>query len=164
MVISRRALLATGIGTAAAAGALTVVGLAHRLDDLARTVGVRPKPQPDPADDLLIAAVAEAQNTVLGAVEATGARHAGLTAALKPFVAIGREHVEAVGGSATVPRTDNVAASQGAAVDALAKTYSAASKARATDAGKAVSPDLARVLSSMSAGLAQCAQAVGDLR
>ena len=146
----------------AVAGALTVADLAHRLDDLARAAGVEPRPRPDSGDNRLLTRVAGDQNTVLAAVEATAARHTSLP--IDPFVAIGREHVEAVGGSSTVPAPPKVADDEAKAVAALASAYAAASRARAVDAGRAVSPDLARVLSSMSAGLAQCARAVGALR
>jgi hypothetical protein len=162
VVISRRALLGTGVAAAAVAGALTVADMAHRLDNLARYAGVMPRARPEPQDDRLLVAVAGDQNIVLATVEATAAHHSGLR--IDQFVAIGREHVEALGGSKTVPVAPAVPRATSAAVAALAKTYTTASKARAADAGRAISPDLARVLSSMSAGLAQCAHAVGALR
>ena len=162
MVISRRALLGTGVTAAVVAGALTVADLTHRLDDLAAATGVNPRPKPDSGDNRLLTNVAADQDAILAAVEATAARHTALP--LDPFVAIGRDHVEAVGGSSRVPAPPKVATDEEQAVAALANTYATASTARAADAGRAVSPDLARVLSSMSAGLAQCAQAIGAMR
>lgn len=162
MVISRRTLLGTGITAGGVAAALVVADLAHRLDDLARAVGVDPKPQPDAGDDRLVAAVAADQNRVLAAAEATKAKHSALP--LDRVIKIGREHVEAVGGSRSVPATPQVPAGAADALKSLSATYAKAAKARASDAAKAVSPDLVRVLCSMSAGLAQCARAVGDVR
>ena len=162
MVISRRALLGTGAATVAVGAGLAGAALGHRLDDLARTVGIEPHPEPDPGDDRLIARVAADQNALLARVEATAVKHTGLR--LDPFVAISTAHTKAVGVDGTVPDPAPPPASPGKAVGALAAAYSAASKARAADSAQAVSPALARVLASMSAGLAQCARAIGDLR
>lgn len=161
MVISRRALLGTGAATAVAAAGLGATAYAHRLDDLARKVGIQPKPEPDPADDRLVAAAAADQNALLAAVEATASTHAELE--LDPFVQISTAHAKAVGVAGRIPDVTVPPRDRGKAVSALAAAYSAAAKARAADADRAVSPDLARVLASMSAGLAQCAQSVGGL-
>lgn len=162
MVISRRALLGTGAATVAVAAGLGGAALGHRLDDLARAVGIEPHPEPDPADDRLIARVAADQNALLARVEATAVTHTGLR--LDAFVAISTAHAKSVGVAGTVPDVAAPPASPDKAVRALASAYSTASKARAGDSAKATSPALVRVLASMSAGLAQCAQAVGDLR
>ncbi len=162
MVISRRALLGTGAATAVAAAGLGGAALTHRLDDLARGVGIEPHSEPDPDDDRLIARVAADQNALLARVEATASKHKALR--LDPFVAISTAHAKAVGVAATVPDIAAPPANRDTAVRTLASAYAAASRARAADSGKAASPALARVLASMSAGLAQCAHAVGDLR
>ncbi|MCW2749418.1 MAG: hypothetical protein JWR83_528 [Aeromicrobium sp.] len=146
------------------AGAGGIAASTHRLDDAVRTVGLKPRAEPVASDDTLIAKVAHDQNVLLGLVEAVVARHAALASGLSRFAQIGQAQVKAVGGSSQVPGAPQVDADPARAVDALSKAYAAASKARAADAGRAVSPDLARVLSSMSAGLAQCAHTVGDLR
>ena len=146
----------------AVAAGLGGAALAHRLDDLARSVGIEPHPEPDPADDRLIARVAAAQNTLLARVEATAVKHT--TLRLDRFVAISTAHAKAVGVAESVPDIAAPPANRDQAVSALVTAYAAASKARASDAAKAVSPALARVLASMSAGLAQCAASVGDLR
>lgn len=161
-MISRRALLGTGAATAAVAAGLGVAGLTHRLDDLARLVGVTPHPESDPGDERLIAEAAAAQAALLATVEATVAAHKKLQ--LDRFVTISRAHLEAVGrvrsaAGVVAPPTDPTSA-----VRALAHGYAAASRARTADAGRAVSPDLARVLASMSAGLAQCAATIVDVR
>lgn len=162
-MISRRALLGSGAAVVVVAGAGAIAERTHRLDDVARSVGLKPRPRPDARDDVLIAAVAREQDIVLGLVEAIAARHADLAGGLGRFMEIGLAQVRAVGGSVNVPGTPAVDADPGRATARLSKVYVMASRARAKDADRAVSPDLARVLSSMSAGLAQCAHTVGDL-
>lgn len=146
------------------AGAGAVADLTHRLDDVARGVGIKPRPRPVSSDDALIAHVAREQNILLGQVEAVIIRHAQLAGDLKPFAQVSRVQLKAVGGADQVPAAPEVDTDPARAVAALARAYAAASSARADDAGRAVSPDLARVLSSMSAGLAQCARTVGRVR
>ena len=163
MVISRRALLGTGAGAAVLAGAALVADATHRLDDAADAIGIKPRPRPVRSDDALIVAVAKDQNLVLSAIESTAAKHTGLAPQLEPFAKIGQAHVNAVGGTSTVPTAEVIDADPAVAITKLAKTLSTASTARAKDSAKAVSPDLARVLSSMSAGLAQCSRTVGAL-
>ena len=162
-MISRRSLIATGAGAVALAGAIVVGDATHKLDDVARTIGLKPRAQAVPGDDTLIAAVAKAQNLVLAQIEATVATHPSLDGTLAAFTTIGQEHVTAVGGSSIVPTAEPVDGDPARAVEALATTLSRASAARREDANAAVSPDLARVLSSMSAGLAQCSRAIGAL-
>lgn len=162
MVISRRALLGTGAATAVVAAGLGGAALGHRLDDLARGVGIEPHPEPDPSDSRLIARVAADQNALLARIEATAVKHPALR--LAPYVEISTAHAKAVGVADAVPDVAAPPASRAAAVKALATAYSTASKARAADAADAVSPAFARVLASMSAGLAQCARGVGELR
>jgi hypothetical protein len=162
VVISRRALLGTGAATVAVAVGLGGAALGHRLDDLARGVGIQPHPEPDPSDDRLIARVAADQNVLLARVEATAAMHS--SARLEPFVAISTAHAKAVGVAGAVPDLAKPPADRGEAIKALATAYSTASKAREADSAKAASPALTRVLASMSAGLAQCARAIGELR
>ena len=162
MVISRRALLGTGAATVAVAAGLGGAALGHRLDDLARGVGIEPHPEPEPSDDRLIARVAADQNALLARVEATAAKHTALR--LDPFVAISTAHAKAVGVARDVPDVAAPPASSDDAIKALVTAYSAAAKARAADSAKAVSPALTRVLASMSAGLAQCTLAIGQLR
>lgn len=163
MVISRRALLGTGAGIVALAGAGLVAHATHRLDDAADAIGLEPRPRPAPSDDALVVAVAKDQNLVLSAIESTGAEHPDLTARLEPFAKIGQAHVNAVGGTSAVPSAEAIDPDPVAAVKALVTTLSTASAARAKDSAKAVSPDLARVLSSMAAGLAQSSRALGEL-
>lgn len=146
------------------AGAGAIAHSTHRLDDIARTVGLDPRPKPVTSDDVLIARVGREQDVLLGVVEAIAVRHADLAGGLGRFAQIGQAQVKAVGGSNAAPGTATVDPDPARAVVALSKAYASASKERAQDADRAVSPELARVLSSMSAGLAQCAHAVGAVR
>ncbi|MEJ7636177.1 hypothetical protein [Aeromicrobium sp.] len=161
-MISRRALLGTGIASAVVAAGLGAAALGHTLDDLARGIGVEPHPEPDPADDQIISGAAADQNALLARVEATASTHRDLR--LRRFIAISTEHAEAVGVAAKIPDVAPPPADRPKAVKALSAAYSDAAKARAADSAKAVSPDLARVLASMSAGLTQCAREVAGLR
>lgn len=126
---------------------------------MAEAVGLEPKPQADPADDRLLASAATAQAALLATVEATAARHP--TLALAPFVTIGREQLDALGGSTAATDVAPVPEDAAAARAALATAYRTESTQRASGAVAATSPELARVLASMSAGLAQCARTVG---
>jgi hypothetical protein len=162
-VISRRALLGTGVGAVALAGAIAVGSVTHRLDDVADTLGIEPRPRPVGSDDVLIASVAKNQDLILTAIEATAAHHPDLADKLAPYAKIAQSHLTAVGGSSTVPTAKPVDPDPVVAVKSLAQTLSTASTVRAKDARRAVSPDLARVLSSMSAGLAQSARTLGAL-
>lgn len=161
-MISRRALLGTGAATAVAAAALGGAALGHRLDDVARRVGIEPRPQPDPADDRLLSRVEADQNSLLAMVEATASKHPVLR--LDRYITISTAHAKAVGVGGTVPQTPTPPTDRAEAVDALRSAYAKASRARAVDALEAFSPALVRVLASMSAGLSQCADAIGDLR
>jgi hypothetical protein len=157
-------LIGTGATVAVVAGAGAVAGFAHRLDDVARGVGVKPRPRSVPSDDALIAKVARDQNALLSQVEAAVARHTGLAGGLEPYARISQAQVKAVGGGDQVPGAPTVDPDPARAIAALHRAYASAATARETDANHAVSPDLARVLSSMAAGLAQCAHTVGELR
>jgi len=160
--MTRRVLLATGATVVVAGGALTVAELTGRLDDAADAVGLDPKPLPDPADTAIIQRAAAGAVALLATIEATAALHPSL--ALADFETIGREHVDAVGGTPTPGDGAPPPPEPAAAVKALERAYDQASDARAADATEAFSADLVRVLASMSAGLAQCARAVRALR
>lgn len=162
MVISRRVLLGTGAAVVGGAALVGVAHVTHVLDDAADLVGLEPKPEPDPEDERLVRRAASGAATLLAMVEATAAAHDAL--ALAPLETLVREQMTAVGGSGAA--TD-VAAPPGDAAGALSqleKAFRTASKERAADALRSFSPDLTRVLASMSAGLAQGARGIGDLR
>lgn len=161
MVISRRVLLGTGAAVVATGGALTAAHRTHRLDDVADALGIDPKPLPDPNDTRILRRAADQCATLLATVEATATAQPAV--ALAPLVAIVRQQLAAVGGSAatTVPAP---AADVSAALDALETAFTDAADRRAADAVEAGSPDLVRVLASMSAGHAQSARALRGLR
>lgn len=159
--MTRRVLLGTGAAVVAGAAAIVGARLTHRLDDVADAVGLEPKPQPDPEDTRIARAAGRDAAVLLATVEATAAAHRGLE--LEPIVAICREHTSALSAPTVAPGSPPPGDAS-AAADALADVVQAASTARAVDAGTAASPELARVLASMSAGLAQAARGVRRLR
>ncbi|MRJ76933.1 hypothetical protein GEV29_10320 [Aeromicrobium sp. SMF47] len=161
-MISRRVLLGTGAAVAGGAALVGVAHVTHVLDDAADLVGLDPKPEPDPEDDRLVRRAASGAATLLAMVEATAATHRSL--ALAPFEALVREQLTAVGGTTAATDVAAPPAGAGAALAQLEKAFRAAAKARAADALRSFSPDLTRVLASMSAGLAQGARGLGDLR
>ena len=133
----RRTLL---LGSVAVAGVAAVGGAAAagRLDDVAREIGIDPVPRPADGDTALLAAAAEDQARLLAVV---GTLSRGLTTLLT-------EHLEALGGSPS--------ASIDAATDLTVAraAFTEAASTRRDQAGKAVSPDLARTLGSIAACLA----------
>jgi hypothetical protein len=134
----------------------------HRLDDIARSVGIKPHPEPDPSDSKLLARVAADQNSLLAMVEATAGAHP--TLRLDHYVSISTAHATAVGVAGSVPDVDTPSTNPATAVSALSSAYAKTARARAADAVEAVSPALVRVLASMSAGLFQCADAIKGVR
>jgi len=124
----------------AAAGAVAV-GLAglfvtDTFDDALRAVGAKPTPLPRPEDTSLLEAVVADQQNVLAVARGAGN---------EPVVALVSAQLEQLGASAG---TDT-------GTGDLAAVLREAADHRATDARAAISPDLAQVLASMSAGLAQ---------
>ena len=162
MVITRRVLIGTGAAVVGVAGFLTAAEITHHLDDVARTVGLDPKPEPDPAEDRIVRTAAADLAALVALVEATADQHSSL--ALGPFLVVGREQLAAVSGSTAATDIGAVADRPAAAVTALEAAYTRAAQARAAECQKASSPELVTVLASMSAGLAQCARAVRGLR
>jgi hypothetical protein len=130
------------LGAAAVGGAVAT----DTLDDALRAAGVRPKPEPDPGD-LRLTARARADAVVLVDI-ATAAEDvpADVLTAL-------REQRD------SLPSTLADASAVGGE---LAQACLAVSRARADEALTAVSVDLAQVLASLSAGLAQCHRRLVD--
>ncbi len=161
--MTRRVLLGTGAFVAGAAAFVGGAQLTGRLDDVADALGVDPRPEPDPRDTRLVRRAATVSAGLLAALEVTAARHPAL--ALAPLIAVAREQVAAVGGAPSDGLPPPAAADEpDDAVRGLEALYTAASRARASDSDRAASPDLARVLASMAAGLSQGAVAVRGLR
>jgi hypothetical protein len=159
--MSRRALLGTGLTAATAAVAIAAARAGGVLDDALRGVGVEPHPEPDPGDTRRLARAAAAQAGLIAAIDATIDKHADLEGGLGPLRLVADEQLVAVSGrlaatDAAAPPTDRKDA-----VAELARLAADSASAREDDAVSAASPDAARVLASMSAGLSQLAEAFG---
>ena len=119
-----------------AAVALTGLFVTDTFDDALRAVGAKPKPLPRPEDTSLLDGVVADQQRVLAVARGAG------NAAVAALVGAQLAQLGAT------PGTDSTAGD-------LAAVLREAAEHRATDAQAAISPDLAQVLASMSAGLAQ---------
>lgn len=156
-MMTRRVLLGTGAVVAGGAGLLGAAQITHRLDDAARLVGLDPKPEPEPRDAQIVRQAARDQADVTASAEALHEARPELR--LAAVVALCTEQLTAVGGTTATTDLARGPASAGQLADLL-KTASAA---RASQANDAFSPELIRVLASMSAGLAQCERRVRRL-
>lgn len=161
-MMSRRVLIGTGALVAGGAAVIGAAQITHKLDDAARLVGLEPKPEPDPRDSDIVRETSSDQAAVTATAVAIHAKFPALD--LSDIVAICEEQLRAVGGTTAATDIAALPVQQSAAVQLLATMLSTSSKARATAAGEAFSPELVRVLASMSAGLAQSARQVGALR
>lgn len=154
-VISRRALLGTGAGVVALAGVAAYGDHAHKLDDLARTVGLDPQPRPAESDDTLIKSVRTDQSVVLASTQAVAAAYPALATALAPLITNVETQLADLGG---VTANVDVAAPPAPALAALNQVitvHKRAATSRAKDSLDAVSGDFAQVLASISASLSQ---------
>lgn len=124
--------------TAAGGVAVALAGLfvTDTFDDALRAVGAKPKPLPRPEDTSLLKAVVDDQQRVVAVARAAG------NASVVTLVSSQLEQIGASPGTETVDGD-------------LAAVLREAADHRATDARAAVSPEFARVLASMSAGLTQ---------
>lgn len=128
------------VGTGAlvlAGGGVYAAERAGVLDDALRAGGVDPVPQPDPGDERRLVAVRTTLSGVLAAAEAQDS---------PAVAALVREQLDALGGAdatATAP------------VPRLGVTLQDAADQVEAACLDAVSPDLAQVLASVSAGLLQ---------
>jgi hypothetical protein len=162
-VTSRRALLGAGLTAATAAVAIGAARAGGVLDDALRAVGAEPHPEPDPGDTRRIRRAATAQAALIATIDATIGAHGDLESGLRPLRVVADEQLVAVGGrlaatSAGPPPTDPAAATA-----ELATLAAESAAAREDDAVSAASPEVARVLGSMSAGLSQLAEAFGGV-
>lgn len=156
-MMTRRVLLGTGAVVAGGAAVLGAAQITHRLDDAARLVGLEPKPEPDPRDDEIVRAASKDQAVVAATVAIMHEDDPSL--GLAPIAAICQEQLTAIGGNTATTDLASVPKS----TSALVAMLDGASQDRARAAGEAFSPELVRVLASMSAGLAQCARKAASL-
>ncbi len=138
-MIGRRALLA-GSAVVVVAGGAIGAERAGVLDDALRATGLDPVPQPDPADERLLADIRTSLSGLVLLADAQDAAVADLV----------REQLDVLGGADAAATRPN--GSLAAALAERADVLGTASLA-------AVSPDLAQVLASASAGLLQARSA-----
>ena len=149
--------LGTGLTAATAAAAVFAARAGGVLDDGLRVLGAEPHPEPDPRDTSRLARAATDQAVLIAAIDATIGEHGDLERDLRPLRLIADEQLVAVGGrldatsAGPPPRDPNAAATE------LSRLATESAEAREDDAVAAASPDVARVLASMSAGLSQLA-------
>jgi hypothetical protein len=154
-VISRRALLGTGAGVVALAGAAIYGDHAHKLDDLAGKIGLDPQPQSAESDDALIKTVRHDQTVLLSSTRAAAGKHPGLAKTLAPLIENARKQVAELGGVVADVEIGAPQESATAALASLGALYKKAAVERARNSVEAVSGDFAQVLASISAGLSQ---------
>lgn len=151
-MVSRRVVVGAGAAVVAAGAGLHLAG---RDDDLLRAVGARPRPVPDPADTALLRTALSEQETLRATLEAVAADDGDLD--VEDLVAVMDRQVTTLGGPSSTPP----AASPDVDAAGLAERLAQVARSRERDALAAVSPDLAQVLASLAAGLAQTARTLG---
>jgi hypothetical protein len=162
--MSRRTMLATGLAGVVVAGAAGVASGTGTLDDVLRGLGAKPHPEPDPGDKRRLRQAADAQAVIIATIDATVTTHGDLEDDLKPFRVIADEQLVAVGGRLASTDVAGVSSDRKEAAAKLSQLAFDSAEGRANDAVSAASPDVARVLASMSAGLSQLAVAIGAIR
>jgi hypothetical protein len=155
--MSRRVVLGTGLTMATAAAAVVAARAGGVLDDGLRALGAEPHPEPDPGDTRRLARAATAQAVLVASIDATIGEHGDLEDALRPLRRVADEQMVAVGGRLDATSAGPPPAEPSAAVAELSRLAAESAEAREDDAVTAASPDVARVLASMSAGLSQLA-------
>lgn len=153
---------ATVAGVATAGGVAAARGTGV-LDDALRRLGANPHPEPDLGDARRVRRAADAQAALIASIDATILKHRDLEDSLKPLRVIADEQLVAVGGR--LPSTDvgSISGDRKDAAAALSQSSADSAEAREDDAVVAVTPEVARVLASMSAGLSQLAAAFGAI-
>jgi hypothetical protein len=162
--MSRRTLLGSGLTVATVAAAVVAARAGGVLDDALRGVGVDPHPEPDPGDTRRLQRAATDQAVLVASVDATVGAHPELEGDLNPLRVVADEQLVAVGGSLAATSVGPAPADPKDATAELARLAFDSAEAREVDAVSAASPDVARVLASMSAGLSQLATAFGAVR
>ncbi len=156
--------MGTGAGVALLAFAGIVGERTHRLDDLARAVGLEPQRRPAEADLALLKRTQIDQSALLSLTVAVSAINTDLTKPLTPLLTNLQTQLKHLGGPLT--DSDSVAAPPNTkvALDLLITQFRRAERARSADSLRTVSGEFAQVLASMSAGLAQTVVVLQGLR
>lgn len=163
-MISRRALIGTGAGLAVLAGAGVVGDREHKLDDLARAVGLEPRPEPSAADEALIMVARRDQTKLLAAMQAASTTYPSLTRTLDPLAANARKQLTSLGGAVPNIHSATPPTDPRAALDSVIAIHALAEKNRSHEAIEAVSGAFAQVLASIAASLAQSIVVLQDAR
>ncbi|MGI9084330.1 MAG: hypothetical protein ACR2FE_03455 [Aeromicrobium sp.] len=161
-MISRRALVGTGLTAATAAVVVVTARVGGVLDDVLRGLGSEPHPEPDQGDVRRLRRASTAQAALIASIDATIDRHGRLAGDLQPLRVVADEQLVAVGGRVTSTEAPDVPPGRRAATAELSLLAAASAEAREDDAVSAASPDVARVLASMSAGLSQLAAGIAE--
>lgn len=145
----------TGAGVVAVAGAAFYGDRAHKLDDLARKIGIEPRRLPALSDEALIKSVQTDQSILLLSLRAVARRQPRLTTTLTPLIAITETQLTDLGGA-----IDNltVSAPPESAVHALDEVITLQQESaakRSKESLEAISGDFARVLASIAVSLSQ---------
>ena len=159
--MSRRTLLGTGLTAATAAAVIVAARAGGVLDDGLRVLGAEPHPEPDPGDTRRLQHAATAQAVLIAAIDATIGEHGELEGDLRPLRLVADEQLVAVGGRLDATSAGPISADRRDAVAGLSRLAAESAEAREDDAVSTASPDVARVLASMSAGLSQLAKSLG---
>lgn len=152
----------SALRSAGVIGGLGVAAIASRragiLDDMLRGIGLKPHPQPDPADDRRLADAAAGQATLVAAIRATSSAHN--SEDLDDLRRIAEEQLRAVSSTPPSAPAPSIPADESEALASLADLASSTADARARDALATGSADVLKVLGSMAAGLDQISQVI----
>ena len=153
--------LGTGLTVATAAAVVGAARAGGVLDDGLRVLGAEPHPEPDPDDTRRLERAATAQAVLIAAMDATIGEHGDLESGLRPLRLVADEQLVAVGGRLDATSAGPAPTDPKVAAVELSRLAAESAEAREDDAVSAASPDVARVLASMSAGLSQLATSLG---
>lgn len=156
--------MGTGAGVALLAVAGVVGGRIHRLDDLARTVGLEPQRRAAEADLAILKRARTDQVALLALTAAVSTAHNDLTKSLAPLMTNLQSQLKHLGGPLSGTANKMVPTDTGAALDLLITDFRGSEHARSSAALNAVSGEFAQVLAAMSAGLAQAVVVLKALR
>ncbi|MBC7596226.1 MAG: hypothetical protein H7288_20245 [Kineosporiaceae bacterium] len=154
-MISRRALLGTGAGVVVVAAAAVYGDRAHKLDDLARTIGIEPRRLPALSDEALIKRVQTDQSIVLLSLRAVAQRQPQLAKTLAPLISITETQLADLGGAIGNLTGAAPPASAADALDDVIAMLQRSAAERSKESLAAVSGDFARVLASIAVSLSQ---------